>query len=286
MTLSKRTLALATALFFILVGALLFVLPAAADATVRVTVTPDRPVVEARTTTGYTITYAADRPATIRPWFYLPGHGLPCGQGDTPGEPIGNDPDTNFVVLTPGLLVSGRVVTWPDSLHLDAGEQATRRLDVLTPPLGGCFYAGASALSSDPVIGLARGAQIFNDQSNELGTGGDASASSERDRTVRVAWRMTNGTDDPVTLASERFGARTGFHLEDDDLGQERKLNHGTVWEWREPLVIPPHSTITRHVVVTRPCGDRQALLRLHIVRVDGLEAGTGDGVPVRMASC
>lgn len=257
-----------------------------ARATVRVSVTPDAAVVEARTATGYTITYSADRPATIRPWFYLPGHGLPCGQEDTPGEPVGNDPDTNFVVLTGGLVVSGRTVLWPDSVHLDAGEQVTRRLEVLTAPLGGCFYAGASAFSSDPVIGLARGAGFLNDQANELGTGGEARCATIHEKACTLDWWMANGTDVPATVVLERFGARRGFSLVDDSIGDAHKLSHGTVWQWDERITIPPHERIERRVDFTRPCGERQALLRLHIERDDGFAAGTGDGVPIKLARC
>jgi hypothetical protein len=262
--------------------------PARAD--VRVTVTPDSATSEARTANGYTLSYTADAPAQIQPWFVIPGHGLPCGQPDEYGEPRIGDPDTNFLVTTPGLLVTDRIVTWPDTYHLGAGETLSLHLDVITPVLGGCFYAGASASSADPVIGLARGASIFNDQQTDsLATGGTATCHSEAARRCVVDWWVRNDTPFYVILGMERLGARDGFEYVSSTFARPpRILEHGVNWQWSELIAVPPGGgIINERVVIRRPCGSRQALLRLHVESLDGsLVAGTGDGVPLRMAAC
>jgi hypothetical protein len=274
----------------VLAAVALLALAGPARADVRVTVMPDSPTSEARTANGYTLSYTADSAAIIEPWFLLPGHGLPCGQPDRYGDPHAGDPDTNFLVTTPDVVVTGRVVTWPGLYELGRGETLNLHLDVITPVLGGCFYAGASANSTDPVIGLARGASIFNDQQTDsLATGGTATCHSEAARRCVVDWWVRNDTPFYVVLGMERLGARDGFEYVSSTFARPpRILEHGVNWQWSELIAVPPGGGIVQErVVIRRPCGSRQALLRLHVESLDGsLIAGTGDGVPIRMAAC
>jgi hypothetical protein len=265
---------------------LLLAFAAPAHAAVSVSVTPSHTVTEPRDANTYTITYAADTDTTLTPYFQLPSHGQPCSKPEEQGEPYGNDPDSMFLVTTPGLLVAGRIVTWPDSYTVTPAEPLTVSLDVLMPPLGGCFYAGASATPSRGVTGLARGARVFNDQSAEFGTGGTATSTSDDDPLVTVSWWMRNGTNQDVTVAYERLGATLGFAYQDSTLGGPRRLDQGYRWLWSVPLVIPAHSRIYQTVHLTRPCGAGQVSLRLRIQRSDGLMAGTGDGVHLKLAEC
>jgi hypothetical protein len=257
---------------------------ASARADDRVSVTPDLAETTASDATGYTITLEGDAPASaIR--FLLPSHGQPCGYGEELGDPyIGSDPDTNWVVTDPaGGLVTGRWITWvgsfvpPFSIHIS----------VVTPPLGGCFYAGATATAPTRVTGLRKGAQVFNGQDPLFGTRGAYSAAGDRDLSVTLWWTMWNGTDEPVVVLRERLGTPDErWGVASYTLAGAPHVGRGKLYTWSEQLVLPAHGELVERVRLTRPCGVARKSLRLRITRSDGLTAGTGDGVPIPLAAC
>ncbi len=271
----------------LLVALASLILAPAATAQVHTSVTPDRATTQPREPLTYTITYTTDTPTILADaWFLLPSHGRPCDRPVEYGEPYGGDLDSRFIVTTPGVNITGRVVTFPGPHGLVPGAPLRLRLNVLTPELGGCFYAGASAHPKTSVLGLAKGAQIFNDQSSILATGGYASSPSPESHDVTITWYMRNGTDHAITLDHERLGAGPGFRYVSSNLsGEPKAANLSNAWRWDNPIVIPAHSEVTRRVNLWRPCGTRSSI-RLRIVRDDGLRAGTGDGVHLKLAEC
>jgi hypothetical protein len=123
-----------------------FALAGPARADVHVSLEPAQRSVPVRSPTTYIVTVTTDSPVTLSDVvLLLPGHGQPCGQPDEPGYPYGGDPTTNFQVLSPEPIVTGRWVSWPGPFALSPDSSYEWDLDVLTPSVAACFYAGASA---------------------------------------------------------------------------------------------------------------------------------------------
>jgi hypothetical protein len=285
----RRILILAFAFWIIGTG-----LAVSARADVRVTIAPIADPVAVATSATYNVAVTSDAPVDLADVVVmLPGHGAPCGQPDEWGQPYGGDSNTQFTVLSPGVLTNGRWVTFPGPYTVTPNAPLSLSLDVLTPSIAACFYAGATAdleqgFRGDTVTGTAQGGELDVNQAGLVTTGWFNTSAYPN---VQLEWDIENQTNHPITVTQERLGLPAGFrYVSSRYLGGDPAIrsvkSFSSVWNWSE--TIPARTDSTKYVNLLAPCdAQRTVHARLRITTDTDLVVGTGNtGPPLQLETC